>query len=196
MSDALAGATGARFLAVQRTFRSSAFRLETMQSYAGSGEDAALAAFQADQPQPPLSADDLAYLRAVAAARQRGAVWQRVHIVREPLSEYLKFELTWEYGPNVEAGEGIGIVSIGPDTHWPSTWDVQDFWLFDDDTLFAPRYDGSRTWLGLEDVRDPARIRHARQVRKAALESAEPWREYVARHPALLCRISTTVGPA
>jgi len=34
-----------------------------------------------------------------------GKVFQRVHVVCEPLTDYLRYELGWSYPPNVEAGE-------------------------------------------------------------------------------------------
>lgn len=184
---------GARFLRAQQTFRHSAFRLETRQSYAGSGEDEALAAFRYGETQPALSQDDRSYLHAVAAARKRGARWQRVHVVMEPLSEYLQFELTWEYGPNAQAGEEIGIVAVPADEPWPLTWDVADFWLFDEARLFVPVYDQYGTWLGMNDVDDADRVRAACRAKTRAIESATSWHKYVAERPELAERVPTDV---
>jgi len=185
----LATTAGERFLGAQRRFRYSAFRLETRQSYAGSGEDDALDAFRSGLPQPPLDADDLAYLDAVRAARARGAHWQRVHVVTEPLSDYLRFELTWEYGPNVDGGEQIGIVSVGAGQRWPDDLPTADFWLFDSSMLFELRYDQDDRWLGIEEVTDPRRIRQTCRWRDAALHQATPWQDYLASLPELGRRV-------
>ena len=41
----------------------------------------------------------------LAANHRAGRVQQRVHVVAEPLTAYLRYELTWQYGPNAAAGE-------------------------------------------------------------------------------------------
>ncbi len=48
-----------------------------------------------------------------------GCTMQRVHVVKEPITDYLRFELTWGYQPNVDAGEDIGIVPVPPGNPWP-----------------------------------------------------------------------------
>ena len=189
MTTPLEAADGKRYLDVASAFTESAFRLEVRQGYRGSGEDLALQAFRDGRPQPPLDDDDLEYLRRVTEARTRGATWRRVHVVREPLSEYLRFELTWEYGPNVAAGEDIGIVSLSPGAAWPADLPGLDFWLFDNSTLFEMHYDDDDTWLGIEEVRDPNRIAQACEWRDAALGRAQDWGDSLADHPELVARV-------
>lgn len=72
------------------------FRLETLQSYGNSGEDPALAAFEAGEPHliTPSKREWFALVRDRTAT---GCAMQRVHIVREPITAYLRFELTWGY---------------------------------------------------------------------------------------------------
>lgn len=195
MNAPLASGAGHRYLQALHTFAASAFRLETRQSYAGSGEDAAYEAFQAGGTRPPLEADDLTYLADVRAARARGARWQRVHVVREPLSAYLRFELTWEYGPNVEAGEEIGLVVLDEAEPWPPELpsDV-DFWLFDEHLLFELRYDPDGMWLSVNEIADRRRIEQAQRWRTAALRHARDWHGYVAAHPELSTRLPRLRG--
>ncbi len=79
-------------------FRYSVFRLETLQTYEGSGEDEEIAAFGRGESEPPPDrAEDrwAAMLRANSAA---GRTQQRVHVITEPISDYLAYELIWEYG--------------------------------------------------------------------------------------------------
>lgn len=191
MTTPLSAPAGQRYLEVASSFTESAFRLETRQNYVGSGEDAALEAFRAGWPQPALDDDDLAYLQRVVEARNRGAKWQRVHVVLVPLSEYLSFELTWEYGPNIDAGEEIGIVPLSAADSWPADLPRVDFWLFDSSTLFDLHYDDADTWLGLEEVRDPLRIAAACEWRNAALSRAQDWSAFLAAHPKLVDRVPT-----
>ena len=44
---------------------------------------------------------------------------QRVHVVTEPLSDYIRFELTG-YAPNVEAGEDVRVISVREGEPWPA----------------------------------------------------------------------------
>lgn len=165
-------------------FRYSVFRLETLQNYGNSGEDPALEAFRAGRPHlvTPGKRNWTAMIRANAHASR---TLQRVHVVTEPISDYLRFELTWGYWPNVEAGEDIRIIPIGEGERWPMDLPHRDYWLFDSRELYDMHYDPDGTWLGTEPVTDPARIVEANAVRDAALFHAAPWSEYVGEHPEL-----------
>ena len=184
MNAPLATDAGQRYLDALSTFTDSAFRLETRQSYCGSGEDEAFAAFLAGDPQPPLDEGDLDYLSSVRAAGERGARWQRVHVIREPLTDYLRFELTWD------AGEEVGLVVAGADQAWPDDLPQDlDFTLIDSRLLFEQVYAEDGMWLGIEEVRSADRIALARRWRDVALRRAQSWRSYVAAHPALETRV-------
>jgi hypothetical protein len=169
-----------------QTFERSAFRLETLQSYGSSGEDTAFAAFLAGQPyvRPP---GKERWLGNIARARAIGATMSRVHIVREPLTDYLRFELTWAYAPNVAAGEDVRILPLARDEAWPGGLpEEHDFWLIDD-RLYDMEYanDEARSWIGVHPVDDPEQTLQARQWRDRALEMAMPWRTYIDTRPDL-----------
>lgn len=168
-------------------FRYSVFRLETLQTYSGSGEDEGIAAFaRGDHEPPPDPAEDewAALLRANAAA---GRTQQRVHVITEPITDYLAYELTWEYGPHVFAGEEIRIIPVT--VGWPADVPTQDFWLFDSTILFDMHYDADGLWLGIEPVTDATRVAAACFARDAALHHSIPWRVYLARYPELERRL-------
>lgn len=171
-----------------RTFRYSAFRLETLQVYRGSGEDAAIAAFQAGYSAPPDDPEQTEWEAMIRAHRAAGRIMQRVHVVTEPVSDYMRFELTWAYAPNVAAGEDVRIVPAAAD-QWPHDLPRRDFWLFDSCELFDARYTDDGTWLGVEQVSEPARIVEACRWRDAALHHAQPWADYLRAHPALAARL-------
>ena len=145
--------------------QSTISRLETLQNYGNSGEDPALAAFLAGQPHliTPAKREWTALVRERRAA---GCVMQRVHVVTEPITDYLRFELTWGYQPNVDAGEDIRIVPVPMGQQWPPELPERtDFWLFDFSVLYALRYHQNGAWLVTEEVTDPAR--HRASVRLA-----------------------------
>jgi hypothetical protein len=183
---------GEEFDARFRQFRSSVFRLETLQVYRGSGEDDAIAAFQAGVAEPPDDPEQTDWEEMIRANLRAGRAMQRVHVVIEPLSPYMRFELTWAYAPNVAAGEDIRIIPVS-ENEWPSELPRQDFWLFDDVELFVAHYADDGLWLGVEPVADPAQLEAARRWRDAALRLALPWRAYIAERPELAARIPAAV---
>jgi hypothetical protein len=71
-------------------FRVSAFRLETMQYYSVSAEDARIRAFREGTPRPERSVRTSPWLRRIALTTAAGKLWSRVHVIKEPLSEYLR----------------------------------------------------------------------------------------------------------
>ncbi len=166
--------------------RTNIFRLETLQNYGNSGEDPALAAFLAGQPHL-LTPAKRAWTALVRDRTAAGCVMQRVHIVTEPITDYLRFELTWGYQPNVEAGEDIRIIPVAVGQQWPPELPrLTDFWLFDLSVLYALRYDQDGAWLATEEVTDPAAIKQACLWREVALQRALPWRSYLDSHPQLV----------
>lgn len=170
-----------------RTVRYTVFRLETLQHYAGSGENEAIAAFERGDREPPPDPAEDEYAGMVRTHRAAGKAWQRVHVVREPLSAYLAYELTWEYGPHVAAGEDIHIIDAT--CGWPNDVPLEDFWLFDSRHLFDLRYAPDGTWLGVEPVSDPSSIAKACFVRDAAWQQSIMWADFMAQHPELELRV-------
>jgi hypothetical protein len=183
---------GEEFDARFRRFRSSVFRLETLQEYRGSGEEDAIAAFQSGLAEPPDDPEQADWEEMIRANLRAGRVMQRVHVVVEPLSPYMRFELTWAYAPNAAAGEDIRIIPVR-ENEWPPELPRQDFWLFDDIELFAAHYADDGMWLGVEPVTEPAQVEVARRLRDVALRLARPWREYMAARPELAARIPAAV---
>jgi hypothetical protein len=166
---------GEDFAGIFDWFAESAFRLETLDHYAMAYEEAAVQRFLAGEPRDTTYI--AGWLDRVSAARDAGRRMQRVHVVTEPLSDYLRFEITG-YRLNVEAGEDVRILprraSEGLDL--PD----HDFWLFDDRQVVRMRYDGEGAFLGAELVEDPRAAARYCTWREAALAAAIPYDRYVA----------------
>jgi hypothetical protein len=154
-----------QLVAAFRTFSYSVFRLETLQVYAGAGEDEGIAAFHRGDPHPP---PDPAEDDWVAMLREH-------------------YELTWEYGPHTAAGEDIRIIPVTD--QWPEYVPRSDFTLFDSRMLFRLHYTPDGTWLGAEPTTDPTSVVAACSARDAALHHAIPWATYMTRHPDLVHRL-------
>jgi uncharacterized protein DUF6879 len=158
------------------TFTRNAFRLETLSRYDVPAEAAALRDFLAGAPKPSPDPDDLAWQANIRAHAVAGRDMQRVHLIRGPLTDYLRFEIEWGYPDNAAAGEDIRILHVA-EGELPDLGDV-DFWLFDDSTLVLMRYDEQGCWLGA-DLADPAVLPEYRRRRDQALALAVPLNEYL-----------------
>lgn len=160
-------------------FRYSLFRLETLQNYSGSSEDEALADWRRTGA-VPLTDELRQWCERVQRRVQDGCRVQRVHVVTEPLTDYMRFELA-SYAPNVEVGEDVRIIPVSADGQWPIDVPSEtDFWLIDAQRLWSMRYAADGAWLGAELVTDPHRIVDANTARDAALAQSTSWRDY---HP-------------
>jgi hypothetical protein len=168
---------GEDFAGIFDWFRESAFRLETLDHYAMPYEEEAVQRFLAGEP------GDTTYiagwLRRVADALDAGGRMQRVHVVTEPLSDYLRFEISG-YRLNVEAGEDVRILprraagALALPDH--------DFWLFDGQQVVRMRYDPRGAFVGAELVDDSGAAARYGAWRDAALSVAIPYDRYAAEH--------------
>jgi hypothetical protein len=159
------------------TFRHTAYRLETLQSYDVPQEEEPLAAFLAGDPVSFGPSKD-GWTAVIAEAVAAGKSFRRVHVVTEPLSDYLRFEMQ-SYRPNVEAGEDVRILPVAPG-RWPDL-PRHDYWLFDSADLWLMNYDEAGHFAGARSVTDAGHIVMHNYWRDAALHAAVPYAEYVRR---------------
>jgi hypothetical protein len=161
-------------------FHDSLFRLETMQEYSGSSEDAAFAEWRRTGV-VPLTDELRWWCERVRRRVADGCRVQRVHVVTEPLTEYMRFELA-SYAPNVAAGEDVRILAVPQGTAWPHDVPQQeDFWLIDSRQLWSMRYAPNGHWLGVQPSTDPQQIVRARAVREVAVARSRPWQNPLPR---------------
>lgn len=168
---------GDDFAGIFDWFRASAFRLETLDHYAMEYEEEAVQRFLAGEPRDTTYI--AGWLERVQAAVGAGRRMQRVHMVSEPLSDYLRFEITG-YRLNVQAGEDVRILprQASADLDLPD----HDFWLFDSRQVVCMRYDGQGAFLGAELVDDPGAADRYGAWREAALAAAVSYDHYVTEH--------------
>lgn len=148
-----------------RAFATSAFRLETRQAYATEEEASAFAAWRA-QGCIPDSEDPLiaGWTRLVRARVEGGAAMRRVHVVNQPMTEYVRFELALQRAHSVPAGEQVRVVDA--DRHSDLVF-TDDFWLLDDRIGVRLIYDAGGQLLRLERM-STDEVGTARHVRDAA----------------------------
>jgi hypothetical protein len=161
------------------TFRSSAWRLEALDSYAVPEEDESFAAYLRGEPVPPPEPafeEFLAELRSLSAT---GRTMGRVHAIAGPLTPYLRYEIEWGYVVSAVAGEDVRILHRPTWQQTPFGDRPPDFWLIDD-VVAVMRYDASGHWLGLTLLSDPASVAEYGALRDLAVGHSLPLTDYLA----------------
>lgn len=156
-------------------FEQSAFRLELLDHYVAANEQEPFARFRAGQPQDLRWREPWKSL--VTAARRAGRRMERVHVVTEPLTDYLRFELTCAYPTNVQAGEDVRILprNRADALNLPD----HDFWLFDSRRAGRMTYDVDGSLLRVDLVDAPNVIMRYCDSRDVALRHAVPLTTYL-----------------
>ncbi|MDA0566014.1 hypothetical protein LG943_17080 [Streptomonospora sp. S1-112] len=116
----------------------------------------------------------------VRAATAEGRRFDRVHVVAEPLTDYIRFECAWGYRRNSAAGERIRILPV-KQGEWPEAIPAFDYWLFDSHKLLLMNYADDGSLVSTEIVDDPAEIVRANVWRDRALHLSIPFTEYAAQ---------------
>ena len=119
--------------------------------------------------------DDDPWITRVRHFRATGRWIGRVHTLRRPLTDYLRYEFA-VYRYTVAAGEDVRILDVTnqPDPGLPS----EDFWLFDDTSIVRMDYDGQGKQLARELLEDTDPAPYV-QWQRIALAHALPYVEYV-----------------
>jgi hypothetical protein len=160
------------------TFKYSAFRLELLQHYTDPGEAGSLRRFLAGEPFTPPAEGNWWWGELLPAARARGATVGRVHLVVEPLSDYVRFELTVQ-ARSVAAGEDVRILPVTAGAEHNLDLPDHDFWLFDSRSLVILRFDTEGRLVAGDRTDDPAMIVEHNYWRDVALAQAIPYDAYV-----------------
>ncbi|MCP3819005.1 hypothetical protein NLX86_13035 [Streptomyces sp. A3M-1-3] len=166
--------SGEEFGRLFETFERTAFRLETLSVYDVEEEREEFERFLAGGDMGP-DWDDNPWVRSMT---DKGKEVSRVHVLRSPLTDYLRYELA-AYPGNVTAGETIGIVDQAEQdaTDLPN----HDFWLFDDQDVYRMNYTPEGAFIGAELL--PAhKLAEYQGYRDRALTEAVPFAEYWERH--------------
>ncbi|MFJ7204868.1 DUF6879 family protein [Streptomyces sp. NPDC098789] len=150
-----------------------AWRLETLPQYLVPHEEEDFAAFVAGRPTAPYLSS--AYTERVSRQRAEGKHNGRVHIVRQPLSAYLRFEFSRYYDVHVQAGDDIRILDV-TDRENPLA-DAPDFWMFDRSKVVLMNYETDGRQINRELYEGDAAP--FIEYQRIALAESVPFREYV-----------------
>ncbi|MDR7302236.1 DUF6879 family protein [Haloactinomyces albus] len=171
MSDLVAGED---FQQLFREFTFTAFRLENQGIYREPHEAEPLRQFLAGE-QP----DDRwlqPWVDNVRKATSEGRQFQRVRVLTEPLTDYLRFEMDLALRQNIPAGEDIRAVSQ-PEAVGLGLPENTDFWMFDDERVALMHF-GDHGMLGAEMLTDPDTVAQYREWCDRAWDVAVPHEQW------------------
>jgi hypothetical protein len=160
-------------------FSRSAYRLELLDWYTSPATESRLARFLAGEK--VTEAERASWLATVRTARETGRTMARVHVIADPLTDYLRYELAC-YESSVAAGEDIRILpaDIAAGLDLPDF----DYWLFDDERAAVQKYGDRGTWLGAELVTEPGFVAACRRWQDTAMSNAILLSAYTAERTA------------
>jgi hypothetical protein len=157
----------------------SLFRLETLDHYdvGSDGGDFRRYLDGEDGPDPERKA---AWHKVLQADLDRGVATRRVHVVRSPLSDYLRYEFEWGYAHNLDY-EDILILDVA-ERATPAELDgIGDFWMADGRHVAIMRYDPDGRYLGF-DAASEDEVRRYRRAADAAMRAGTSFESYMASH--------------
>jgi hypothetical protein len=154
------------------------FRLETLDTYEVRTDGSDYDRYLRGEPGPDMERKG-PWMDRLAADKARGLRNYRVHVVRSPLSPYLRYECEWGYAHNVIVGEEIRILDLA---ELPSPVGLidEDFWLMDKHTVVRMHYQAGR-FIGAE-VLPAADLDRDRAACDASWQGAVPFEEYWDTH--------------
>jgi hypothetical protein len=159
------------------SFRASAFRLECRQHYDNPAEREWFARYLQTGEVPAFTPDNDAWCKLVAEARAAGKAVQRVHLVQEPPSDYVRFELACQRA-SLDAGGDIRVIAFRDAEARPlgDHGHRGDFWLFDDQTVVELDYDQEGRFLGARQAQES--VEYYRRLRDEAMQWSISLKEY------------------
>ena len=166
---------------IRSRFGRLACRVETLDRYDVGSDGADVARYLRGEPDPD-PARKGAWLSRLRAERAAGKLRQVVHVLRGPLSPYLRYECEWGYLPNVAAGQDVRILDLAERPRPPALDLDHDFWVLDDQLAVRMHYDQDGRFLGAEVV-PASELARYRAAWEAAIRAAEPFTSYWRRHP-------------
>lgn len=154
------------------------FRLETLPHYDAASDDEDYRRYLRGDSAPSAAAKQpwLDRLRTDVAA---GRHWRRVHSVRHPLSDYLRYECEWGYTYNVAGGEDVRILDLDQ-VGLDGFAGVGDFFVVDGTHAVRSHYDDHGRFKFAEVLDEPGPF-----VALAELiwHASQPFSSWWAAHP-------------
>lgn len=156
-------------------YERSAWRFETQPTYTMPNEQENFRRFRAGEPKP--EGHNAAWHEMVRSLVAAGKTIGRARVVRQPLTEYQRYQLAWGIPGNIAAGEDIRILDL---TNLELDLPSQDFWLFDETIVVHLNFRPDGTLINVDQQENPDLTRYL-TWRDTARAHAVPLSEWNAR---------------
>lgn len=161
---------------IDARFTRSLFRLETHDHLDVPSDREDMRKYLAGEPGP----GPRPWLDVIRDEVSRGLHTYRVHVVRSPLTDYLRYVCEWGYRLNVEAGEHVAILDLAErDAPRELVW--TDYWLIDDQHVVLMSYDERGRFVGAAPI-DQSETERYRVSARAAWAAAQSFTDYYESH--------------
>lgn len=149
-----------------RGARRRIFRVEALPEYNVPADHAIFEKFISGIPLPPVTCSTtMQWFGSIKNHSERGVRFQRLRLVPEKVTPYLRYEIDWCYTYSKDFGEETRFQPIVATRQALRT----DFYVVDDSQLIHIEYGPGGVWLGFAIERD---IAYAREL---ILESSRLW---------------------
>jgi hypothetical protein len=165
---------------IDSRFTRALFRLETLDLYDVASNGDEYRRYVAGETKPNLERNS-AWMEVIRSEVARGLHTYRVHVVRSPLNDYLRFECEWGYVYNARAGEHIRILDLAERPRPAGLLD-EDFWLIDEREVLRMHYSDEGKYVGAEVAPEEVLPRYL-ACKEAAWSGAVDFADYWKAHP-------------
>lgn len=160
------------------TFRETMFRLEALAEYDSPDERPLIQAFERGEtsvPTGPLAE----YFTAQRELVLSGKSVERVHVVPDELTPYLRWQILWAYQHLADAGVKVYLLPESKCRELANR--AFEFYLIDDTHLIEVVYGPRGNFLELRRETNIDRITEAQDIRNQMLREAIPFKDFVAQ---------------
>lgn len=156
-------------------YQRSAWRFETQPTYTMPNEQKDFRSYLAGEQIPDRHNES--WHKRVRSMVAAGKIIGRVRTVRQPLTDYQRYQLAWGIPGNIEAGEDIRILDL---TNLELDLPSQDFWMLDDTVVVHLNFRPDGTLINVDQQENPNLEQYFRW-KDIALAHAVPLSEWDAR---------------
>lgn len=151
-------------------FEHSAFRFETLPSYAVAHEDAHYAAYREGKQQPPFRYAN--WEAVISSAVKAGRSFEIVRVIPEPLTEYFSYEVEWHYLIYEDLGQRTRFMHTAALPNELRELLGADFWLFDDSVAVTIEYNKVGDVISFLKITDPDQIAMLVDAKNLAIKAS------------------------
>jgi hypothetical protein len=163
----------------RRTFDAyerDAWRFEAQPTYAMPRETENVARFLQGEPKPP--EHNARWHERVRGYVASGRTIGRVRVVRQPLTDYQRYQFAWGIPGNIKAGEDIRILDVTKDDYG-LPFSGTDWWMFDETRIVHLNFRPDGTQINRELF--TGEITPYLEWQRIAVANSVPFAEYIKR---------------